>query len=298
MQKHFQAFYTSQHKVVRWSVTDLTKYKGIAQTHYSNRSWATNICEAVGVPERVQWNDTPLSKKDLRELVISMIARLFASYDPFETARRNKKGFQKAMITLLNHYHPKELSLAPKAKRKKKRKLELVWSQIDAIDNMGQLLKTLDIFLEKPDIGRKIQQAAQQSMQAAASIFKENLSLNFTELAIHAMVSFEKPHNVLGELDRSVKTRPTLPLDKIGSALHQHVLTKMIEPDWTGKPEFKKMVKELPPNQRQGYLGTYPMHGPPLLATWRLCVFLNHAKDGLALLISLDKWGCCLCIVR
>ena len=279
MQKHFQAFYTSQHKVVRWSVTDLTKYKGISQTHYSNRSWATNICDAVGVPESVQWNDTPLSKKDLRELVISMIARLFASYDPFETARRKDEGFQKAMITLLNHYHPEELSLAPKEMRKKNGKLRPVWTQIDAINDMGQLLKTLDLFLGKPGIGNKIQQAAQQSMHAAVRIFKENLSLNFTELSIHAMANLDKPLNVVEELHPSVKPRSVPKLDKIGSPLHQHVLTKMIEPDWTGKPEFKKMVKGHPQNLRQGYLGTYPMHWAAITGNVEAVRFLISCKE-------------------
>ena len=267
MQKQFQAFYTSKHRVVRWSVSDLKKYKGIAQTHYSNRSWATNICEAIGVPEKVEWNNTTLSKKDLREFVISMVARLFASYDPFESARRNGKGFQKAMITLLKHYHPEKLPLALKEKRKKKKKLEDIWAQIDSIKNIEQLLQTLDLFLEKPGIGKKIQLAAQQSMKAAVRIFKENLSLNFTELSIAAMMSLDKPLNVLDEVRRSVKPRPVPTLDKIGSPLHQQILTTMVEPDWTGKPEFKKAVKALPENERQGYLETYPCTGLPLPAT-------------------------------
>lgn len=278
MQKQFQAFYTSQHKVVRWSVTDLKKYKGIAQTHYSNRSWATNICEAVGVPERVQWNGTILSKKDLRELVISMIARVFSSYDPFESARTKGEGFQKAMINLLNHYQPEKLPLAPKETRRKNGKLEPVWTQIDAIKSMEQLLKTLDLFMEKPGIGRKIQLAAQQAMQAAVRIFKENLSLNFTELSIAAMMSLDKPLNVLDEVRRSVKPRPVPTLDKIGSPLHQHVITTMVELDWTGKPEFKKMVKELPQDQRQGYLGTYPMHWAAITGNVEAVRFLKSCK--------------------
>lgn len=286
MKRCFKAFYTNQNKIVRWGLSDLTIYKGIAQTHYSNRSWAINLCDAIGVPKQIVYKDITIRKKELRELVISLVARLFSTYDPFEVARRTfldakgkKMGFQKTMISVLSNYVPDELPLPPKKQinREHKGRLNKIWEEIDAIKRKEKLCATIDDFLEKPGTGHKIQTAAQSSMKKVVKIFRKNLSFNFIELSIAAMMSLEKPRDVKGQSRHTI-----IALRDIGSPLHQKVL-EMVEIDSKEKPEFKKKAKELPEAERQGYLETYPMHWAAITGNVEAVRFLKSLNSWISI---------------
>lgn len=290
MQRRFQAFYTNQRKVVRWGETDLTIYKGLSQTHYKHRDWAANLCDAIGVPKQLLFeNRWKLSQSDLRNMLISLISRLFSTYDPFEIARRRKSGFQRTMIGILNNYHPGAFSVAPpKDERKKGGSHEDLWRRIDSIDKVPQLLCTIDSFFQKPGTAVRIQQAALQSTKAVVQIYKENLSLDFTELSIAAMMALDNPRDIR-EATLRLKSPPALPaLNEIGSPLHQKVLEAMVEPDWTGKPEFKRAAKALPTDQHRGYLGTYPMHWAAITGNAAAVGILKSCKNWIS---AIDQPG-------
>lgn len=287
MQRSFKAFYTDRHKIVRWGLSDLKIYKAISQTHYSNRSWAINICDAIKVPSNLKFGDVNLPQGTLRNMAISLTSRLFATYDPFQIARtmfvearESKIGFQKTMKSVLKNYNPQNLPLAHRDEEARGGKFEQIWKEIDQVKGVNELIQKIDWIFSKPGIGAKIQRAAQQSMQAVSEIFMENLSLDFIELSIAAMMSLDKPRDLLERAQRFINPPRILTLEEIGSSVHQKVLDTMSESDWVGKNQFKILAKSLPEEHREGYLDTYPMH-------WAA---ITGNVDAVKFLKSINSW--------
>lgn len=286
MEKTFKAFYNAKGKVIRWSLADLLKYKSISQSHYIKLSWAKNLILAIGVPHSLALkagtfglkHDLKLPMNELSNLLVSLVGRLFAAYDPFEMAREKGNGFQKSFIAVLENYENEIFVLSPTKRQEKTGQFKLLWQSVDKVKSIEDCLQKIDLLFQKPGTGVKLQKAVKQSMEVVVEIYRDKFCLNFIELSMDLMMSFDKPITPREKWMRYYSPPSQLNLSEIGSQLHQEVLEKMLASDWIGKDHFKKQVKILSHDQRKGYLETYPMHWAAITGNCQAVRFLKSIQ--------------------
>jgi len=160
MQCEFKARVNHHQKIVLWTLNDFRSMHGLRQSHYDNRDWAMNVLRAIKFGESIEFNTTNpevhhkiSSKRVIRDVLISLISRVFKAYDPVELAKvhaeKEKQALQKSLIHVLDNYADWHYQSTPTTRKKNKaaRPGHQLWKVIDEITLPSQLVNIIDKIL-------------------------------------------------------------------------------------------------------------------------------------------------------
>lgn len=188
--------------LVLWGLSHFEAIRGTSQCHYKSRAWAKNLVRCLSVESEIEMGGNLL--RDIAvirdQVMVSLLSRLFASFDPVEIAKREagKKGisFQLALIRVLQNYGTflANVEVAPAIKRKKRKPLERannqeeaqvkadtinkLWEWADGIKTIPKLVEGIKIFLVE-DVSELVEAAAKDSCKAVARLFADKLCLDY-----------------------------------------------------------------------------------------------------------------------
>jgi uncharacterized protein YktA (UPF0223 family) len=160
-------------KVERWTFSDLRNISSnFAQSHANTRGWSTNFIDALKL-DNIPYKGKNLNKKNTRDLVISLLSRLFNSYNPIYLAKENKK----TLFRIINNY---DFFVSKDEIDKydiQKKRLDVL-SYADKINSREKLLSVLSVAIKNYDV-ELIRQAAENSGREIASFL--NKYFDFSE---------------------------------------------------------------------------------------------------------------------
>jgi hypothetical protein len=187
-------FNKSTNKFDKWTMQDLVNItKNSAQSHAHPRSWAINILNGL----KLETKDTLKEKKEktkkiifadgttieikkrignvTREIAISLLSRLFKSYDPISIANKNK---QTLILILSSTYEDliKSDIVPPKVNASRKSEKEL-WIAIDNITSRKALQNIIAQLLIEPITIEEIDLAARDAGKAIHTTLAAKLNL-------------------------------------------------------------------------------------------------------------------------
>ena len=184
-------FNKSTNKFDNWTMQDLVNItKNSAQSHAHPRSWAINVLNGL----KLETKDTLKEKTKkiifadgtsfeikkrignvIREIAISLLSRLFKSYDPISIANKNKQ----ALILILSSTHEELIKsdiVLQKVNASRKSEKEL-WTAIDNITSRKDLKNILAQLIIEPNVIDKIDLAARDAGRVIHSILAAKLNL-------------------------------------------------------------------------------------------------------------------------
>lgn len=165
----FSAIYNSEkRKFENWEFSDLINItKNSAQSHAYSKSWATNLMDALELND-IRYANKNLNKKHTRDLVISLLSRLFNSYNPIYLAKENKKTLFKIINNYDSFVSNDEID---KYESQKKRSYNIL-TFTDKINSREELLKILSLAIKNHDV-ELIRQAAENSGREIAGFLNK-----------------------------------------------------------------------------------------------------------------------------
>lgn len=221
MKREFASCFSKKNKIILWTLKDFRTIRDVNQSHYNSRDWAINLLQALFINNQIVIEGHTLSNKSvIRNVLISLLSRLFNAFDPVHIAelrsQKPKTSFQKELIAILNQRDlPEVLEIPQKEKNRNvsnvKQPLAAIklWEKADECKSIGEVLNLLN-HLVRGDQVRLIYLAAKESGMALHDLFRRKLCLNYEELVFHAL------SNLLGKnLDEIKNNVPKPYLDII-----------------------------------------------------------------------------------
>jgi hypothetical protein len=178
----------STNKFINWTMHDLTNItKNSAQSHAHGRSWAINVLNGlklhskdtvmggsknIFLPDGTYFTIKKQVGSVIRDIAISLLSRLFCSFDPISQAG----GDKSKLITILSAPYAQPGTIPPKIGEDRAREKDL-WAKIDGIASLADLKKILSQLLLNPDDVNSILSAAESAGRAIHEVLSKNLSL-------------------------------------------------------------------------------------------------------------------------
>jgi len=276
--KDFKAHNNKNDKIVRWTLHELKKMRSICQSHFKIKSWADNLIRALKFkgqeyPITIQVTNGPITisnKKAVRDVIISILTRIFRHYDAISNAesiidKSPSKSFQKEFIKVLEEYDAKAIGKSPlvckQAKGKKsnnsKYPPEKERSDILKVADSIKTMPELKALLDKLIAGNKadnIERAAIASHKKVVKIFLRRLCCDFHEL------SAELARDYFIELEsrnRQCREQQQFAVLGVGTELHEAILYNNV---LDHKDKYRRFITKLDESKRPGFHGMMPLH--------------------------------------
>lgn len=256
-----------------WSWDDVINIsRNIAQSHVKGRDWAGYILHAYQLIKEIQFKYRDgltvgfiAHGSIIREAAISLLSRLYGSYDPVRMTGVKQKGSKEAFIQTLINYDKliKNGRIDTNTKERKKTGVEKeFWEQIDSSETREQIKKDLTYLLPNCNMAA-IENAAKDSGKAIADTFRE---------------FFDIPG--LPKIPR-ISTTPTFPFSSSLDSGHSGARKELFRDD---KKTSNTRLQELP---TQGLAISSMPSSSPLLATTlsEVIKFQEHLAQQFA------RWG-------
>ena len=298
MQRGFRARWNAVRGVIFWGLPDFKTMGDINQSHFNARDWALNLIPALAINSEIKIGSSSSRISDqnvIRQVVTSLLSRLFNSFNPIEIARLESIGrgsFQMCLIEVLNDYQshlkkdiPPVRDRKPKqpGKRKKNavqaaekcRVINKLWKWVDNIQTRAVLLDAIGTILIQEELAinvETIKDAAFESGRNLVTLFRSKLCMNYPDLVIHKL-------SIL--LDRDFEdVRETLP------PLYREIMEGLSFQTGTIQATRRKM-EELPE-----YYGVTPLHAAALAGNLNMVQALfKEAKGKISIATIRDDNG-------
>ncbi len=184
-------FNKSTNKFDKWTMQDLVNItKNSAQSHAHARSWAINVLNGLKLEtkdtlkektKKIIFADGPtieIKKRIgnvIREIAISLLSRLFKSYDPISMAEKNRA----TLILILSSTYEEliKLDVVPKKANTSRKSEKELWAAIDNITSRKTLKSILAQLIIEPNTIDKIDLAARDAGMAIYSTLSAKLNL-------------------------------------------------------------------------------------------------------------------------
>lgn len=196
--------------IIRWGIKDFMTMRDINQSHYNARDWAINILRALNLNEswtseitkfmliNNRWYSDGFeirNKKIMRDVLISLLSRLFNAFDPVKIAEvyalRSSQSFQKELVSILSVGVLPEIDEIPKNEKVRVNSAPLLWEKVDSCTRVKDLLNLLEKLIEKEQVDL-VYKAAKESGNALISLFRKKLCLNYEELFFKSLSNLLK----------------------------------------------------------------------------------------------------------
>lgn len=161
--------------------------RSVAQSHARGRDWARNMLHAYACVKSVTinckdgLNATLTDGAVIRNVTISLLSRLFNSYDPVSLAE-GAKGNNEKFISILTNYEQyiadnkvptsEEERKSQEKDKEKRRVIQEFWQQVDGYNTREAINRGLAYLLPNANIDA-IEHAARDSGKTIANTFKE-----------------------------------------------------------------------------------------------------------------------------
>jgi hypothetical protein len=184
-------FNKSTNKFDKWTMQDLVNItKNSAQSHAHARSWAINILNGL----KLETKDTVKEKTKkiifadgttieikkrignvIREIAISLLSRLFKSYDPISIAEKNRA----TLILILTSTYEELIKsdIVPQKVNASRKSEKELWAAIDNISSRKDLKSILAQLIIEPNVIDKIDLAARDAGKAIHTTLAAKLNL-------------------------------------------------------------------------------------------------------------------------
>ena len=187
--KKFNGFHNKSGQIILWTKKDLNQVRDTSQSHAKNRDWACNLVAALPIPDSQIINEEKIGKNDLKNMLISLLAKLFNCYDPRYIAKRflekggedfSRNNFVKQLSYTLKDYSklsPQKAAVDPVLRSKHIN----VWKKLDAAEDVSVILHYINLILKNTELTARIRAAAKESGNAIHLLLKEKLCVDFIE---------------------------------------------------------------------------------------------------------------------
>lgn len=195
MRKVYSGYFNNQNKIYLWCRKDLDHIRSVSQSHFNNLKWAHNIWDAVadnfneGLSEKMNTlSGEQVTAKSLRDMVVSLISRMFNCFDPLTMAKNHPStefdNFLDKLSDVIENYS-KITSFQSFSSSKTKRVTEKntkTWEILDKANTSIELEAVLAELISDPKLSNKICVAAKSVGVTIQKVFQQNLCLNFFEI--------------------------------------------------------------------------------------------------------------------
>ncbi len=267
--------------IVRWRERTINAMRKVSQSHFHPKKWVDNLLKDPQFKDKYKdevhiVGEILKDKNIIRQMLISLISRVFSHYDAVSIAKnlmsKNESLFPRALIETLEQYEPNTISLMPvtrdRAVAKKDAQIEKIWQHLDSIDTLASLKERLTNFFTDPDLIDKVEQAAQEIGKVAVAKLKKHLSLNFVQLSLALL----EDYYAYLENREPAETNPVH-----GSKWHMAVLeNNLLNEDAGFKKEFN--LKNMLIKERVDNYGASLLHLAALTGNKELIMKLIQAK--------------------
>ena len=134
-----EEFNREKRKFVNWEMEDFNRIKNVSQSHSNARSWALNLLNCFNKVKR--FNNIPSGLA--RNISISLLSRLFNSYDLISLAKDDKNKLFHIISDYEQCVSSDEISKYKSAGSRN----HTIWKKIDNIDSRRKILKILNKLL-------------------------------------------------------------------------------------------------------------------------------------------------------
>ncbi len=171
--------------VTNWEFNDLINItKNSAQSHAYGKSWATNMLEAFEFKD-CSYSNVILDERIKRQVSISLLNRLFNSYDPINLAENSKDK----LLEIIKNYNEfvSEDKIQKYELNPYKDRAHEIWSYIDNIESRKELLMVLSKIIENLDIEKLDETCKNIGKAIAEFIFRKFYSDEKLENSFNTM---------------------------------------------------------------------------------------------------------------
>ena len=216
---------TKDNKILLWRLVDFQTIRDINQSHYLSQNWAINVLRAFVIPAQItitlpnNRQITITDQKVISDMLISLISRIFKTFDPIAIAERQFHAgevisFKRCLIQVMQNYANSEFTLQTETRDYEKMRtgkknvakannVSDLWQYIDSLNTIDSLVQVLHLMLsDSPQNtinAQLIVSAAQSSNRKIAGTIDERFSLDYEEFSYNLLISFFKELKLAGE---------------------------------------------------------------------------------------------------
>lgn len=207
-EKPFQAHYNAYKMIVRWTLRDIKRMRGVAQSHLHPKKWADNVIRALRIREvsfEVDGAAFVPPERTARNMAASLITRFFNHYNVISMAEEQflelqaekiQSAFPSELIKILDSYKPSSMSVKPVIRKKLSVETpqSKAWKQQDLIQTLQGLRRMLTRFVG-PEDAKRVEKAAIDCGKEVLEVFRKNFETHFDELSLALMRDYLKELN-------------------------------------------------------------------------------------------------------